>query len=85
MKRLENGRFEVAGTRRSLAALMLMALGLGVAPQLRADTLNVAADAQTVADSPADAEELAKQKRAERKAKRKAQCLAVNVGKPKDC
>jgi hypothetical protein len=45
----------------------------------------VAADVQTASDSPPDAEELAKQKRAEKKAKRKAQCLAVNVGKPKDC
>ncbi len=45
----------------------------------------VAVDVQTASDSPPDAEELAKQKRAERKAKRKAQCLAVNVGKPKDC
>jgi outer membrane lipoprotein-sorting protein len=52
MKRLENGRFEVAGTRRSLAALMLIALGLGVAPQLRADTLSAGGDAQTSSGQP---------------------------------
>jgi len=43
------------------------------------------ADAQATPDDPISAEELAQQKRAERKAKRRAQCLAINVGKPRDC
>jgi hypothetical protein len=36
-------------------------------------------------DEPLSEEELAQKKRAEAKAKRKAACLAINVGKPRDC